>query len=979
MQHKNIYQLICIISLVSLFGLNAPMQSNAKSSSTGARPDGLSPTSIHAVESILPFFVDVGQIDISINALGTLSSSGYIEIEKPNMLATVRAAYLLAATTGFSYYSQGPLADGDVLLDGYPVNWTVITETSISSYNHLADVTDLVWLKYNTSLPGIVSFLINEADTYRTDGVVLVVIYNNPLQSVNNTIALLFGAQNVAGDSFEITFTEPIDTDNESLVLDMSLGISYGAQACNSGQYSQIDVNGNRLSTSAGGEDDGICNNGALITVGGLGDSNSNPADPFQNDNGDPRQDDELYDLKPFVSDGDTKITVDTLNPSADDNIFMAAFRLTSQATVSTQPKRPVIFIPGFGGSRLNEGDEEIWPAPLRLINDNDDAHLDALILTEAGLDPPESNISVGDDIVRRVVIDIYDGTVNTLEDLGYTENDDLFVFPYDFRKDISTTASILEDFISIKLGDTQGTVDIIAHSQGGLVTKQCVLRPSCAEKVNSVAILGTPFAGAPGVIQLLEYGARIPDNLIGYAIGVSPNRSKIISQNWPNTYQLIPGPNFYALYGKEYFIYDRDLDGDGNLEGALNYESMKSFLSDRHNATLVDRGEEFQQIDGIANWINGTNGVNVVIFAGTGLPTMTEIREHEWHIGPITYVDVDFSESNTGDETVNAISVALRNEFGVDFTGDNVNIFYMDNVNHGQLPKNRTLLQYVTTIFANAPDRSEASNLNLATASMIPELPPPPQEILTEPTYVYGRQFLFSGEVNVDIYDELGNRTGRGDDDKIEAKALGTTYTEIGNTVSIFVHGNGTYTMTVQGQDAGHFDLKARTVEESIENRQVLFSGVPYESNMEKFRLVYNTEIPQAEDILEADKDGDGIYEIALTPDGDISGEVLNDVIPPLTTINLEGEELNGAYKGSVQVTLTAIDPDAGSGIATILYSLDGGNTLQEYSEPFTIKIPGTTEIHALAIDKAGNRETNAKSQSVNILSNMYLPLLLH
>jgi hypothetical protein len=59
------------------------------------------------------------------------------------------------------------------------------------------------------------------------------------------------------------------------------------------------------MTTSAGGEDDGESADGALITAGGLDDSNANPADPYATDNGDPRQDDELYDLIPFVSNGD--------------------------------------------------------------------------------------------------------------------------------------------------------------------------------------------------------------------------------------------------------------------------------------------------------------------------------------------------------------------------------------------------------------------------------------------------------------------------------------------------------------------------------------------------------------------------------------------------------------------------------------------------------------------------------------------------
>ena len=47
-----------------------------------------------------------------------------------------------------------------------------------------------------------------------------------------------------------------------------------------------------------------------------------------------PRSDDELYNLIPFVKNGDTSITVDTLNPSNDDNIFFAGFFLGSTTAI---------------------------------------------------------------------------------------------------------------------------------------------------------------------------------------------------------------------------------------------------------------------------------------------------------------------------------------------------------------------------------------------------------------------------------------------------------------------------------------------------------------------------------------------------------------------------------------------------------------------------------------------------------------------
>ncbi|MHC1576854.1 MAG: PEF-CTERM sorting domain-containing protein, partial [Methanosarcinaceae archaeon] len=235
-------------------------------------------------------------------------------------------AYLFTA----SVWGGSAIADGAVTLNGNGVNWN----GSINSghgYNYWADVTPIVKPVIEAAASGITSMTIGESDSYNIEGHVLAVIFDDPSET-DNTIVLLFGAQNINGDTFNIGLADPIDTTDPNLVLDMSLGISFGHQGYT--QYSLVDVNGVRLTTAAGGEDDGQALDGALMTVGGLGDSNANPANPNATPNGDPYFDDELYNLIPFVSDGDTNIGVYTKNPSNDDNIFFSAFFMGSTTAV---------------------------------------------------------------------------------------------------------------------------------------------------------------------------------------------------------------------------------------------------------------------------------------------------------------------------------------------------------------------------------------------------------------------------------------------------------------------------------------------------------------------------------------------------------------------------------------------------------------------------------------------------------------------
>jgi len=280
--------------------------------------------------SIVPEITEVGKISWSIDGLGMVGTSGTIQVEKPAG-ATVKSAYMFAATIGSSGYH---LAAGDIQIDGTPVTWDIAdipTNPPLNSFNYMGDVTSIVKSKIDSAPAGRVDFTITESPTASIDGEILAVIFNDPTQTTDNTVVLLFGAQKQTGDDFNIGLGEPLDLSDPNLALDLSLGISYSAQP---GQNSIIDVNGVRITSSAGGDDDGIgpLANGELLTVGGLDDTTANPEDP--NGSGDKRYDDELYTLLPFVKTGDTQILVHSQNPSNDDNIFFAGLFIRSATAI---------------------------------------------------------------------------------------------------------------------------------------------------------------------------------------------------------------------------------------------------------------------------------------------------------------------------------------------------------------------------------------------------------------------------------------------------------------------------------------------------------------------------------------------------------------------------------------------------------------------------------------------------------------------
>ncbi|MEM1056100.1 MAG: Ig-like domain-containing protein [Bacteroidota bacterium] len=283
--------------------------------------------------SLSPFFNATGNLTLSIDGTGIDEASGAIDVDKPAG-ATVSRAFLFTAQTPGS-----PLADGAVTLNGTSISYDeVVTGVLFSGIDvGRADVTSIVAALLDAAAAGITSVSYTESSTSTTDGSVLAVVFNDP-NADENSVSLLFGVQAPTGDNFSIALASPFD-DSETDIL-LSLGISFGFQNGSTNQASIIDVNGNRLTSSAGGFDDctdlGIsgCNNGELITVGGIGDDAANPPDPNQGAPVADRYDDELYTLDPFIGNGATSINVFSQNPSNDDAVFFAGFQFFGAAAI---------------------------------------------------------------------------------------------------------------------------------------------------------------------------------------------------------------------------------------------------------------------------------------------------------------------------------------------------------------------------------------------------------------------------------------------------------------------------------------------------------------------------------------------------------------------------------------------------------------------------------------------------------------------
>jgi hypothetical protein len=304
-----------------------------------------------------------GHGGVSTDGLGQNTTGGTIQAEVPAG-STVVQAYLYG-----TYFSTNSPDDAQRTID---FDGTSVLLTFLQGANNLAtaraNVTAQVAAKVGSG-GGITDFAINN-DPGNLDGVALVVIYSNPALP-QTTVAVLDGAAAQDGDTTTFTFAGPINPTAPGFLASMAIGSGFSFQGaaghvCGGGQFSTINVNSQLLSSCAGNYDDGVGNNGGLITVGGVGDSfdNPTPADA-------PPTDDELYNLVPFLKIGDTQLVIQTANPSHDDNLFLAVIATSADARVTTEVCNDGQDNDGDG--LVDKDDPDCQPPPENCTNGVDD------------------------------------------------------------------------------------------------------------------------------------------------------------------------------------------------------------------------------------------------------------------------------------------------------------------------------------------------------------------------------------------------------------------------------------------------------------------------------------------------------------------------------------------------------------------------------------------------------------------------------
>lgn len=510
-----------------------------------------------------------------------------------------------------------------------------------------------------------------------------------------------------------------------------------------------------------------------------------------------------------------------TSTPSGTGSLVSGNINYTPWIARDPSLPNPVIIIPGIMGSYLykeSDPDEEVWMNLSKMLFPGDDEYLKDLALSESGESLYKFNYP---DIIRETGLlifkrDNFEGLIQSLLNNGFEENESLFVFPYDWRMDISEIAESLKhkmDEVKLKTGAQE--VDIVAHSMGGLIIKE-YLMTFAGNSVNKFINIGTPHTGSPKTFVSI---------ISGYTdIGIlNMETIKYISQNMPSVYQLLPSQNYFG--GSEnYYVFD-GINGNKRL----TYEDTKRYLKDSgRNASLVDRANDFhQEIDSLDPADYGVETYNIV---GCGEPTLGQIfildkKDDEYYYA-IKMID--------GDGTV-----PIRSAEAMSAT----KTYYAKDVKHATMSSASGVKELVVSLLNKDNNASLSSNV-----SESPDFCGIPD----------GQLVSFHSPITLDVYDSFGNHAGPNADGDIENNIEGVVYEVIENNKFAYLPSGKNYIVKGQATSDGSFDVRVEDIKGGEVTSTTLFSDIPLTLST-KVEMIMDGDIPSG---VLIDKDGDNSFE---------------------------------------------------------------------------------------------------------------------
>ena len=616
--------------------------------------------------------------------------------------------------------------------------------------------------------------------------------------------------------------------------------------------------------------------------------------------------------LAPDLPGGDYPMTASAVT----DKTYSGATSLTI-----AEAKVPLIFVPGIMGSKLYCDGENWWPA---FAGDKGGARFQALALADHG----NAESTCGTDLTPDRIVgtaftifDQYDKTIDALVAAGYVPGRTLFTYPYDWRKSVTAGAvGLLAKIDAVRAQTHAPQVDIMAHSQGGLVTRAALTDPASIGKVRRVLTMATPFYGAAKLLSVLITGAPcVPGNvfdfqLLFWHVAYCPTDGPTVQQvlrTLPGAHDLLPSLSYFAavrppirrdgvaLTPAEYQSYVRSVSDPVIVDSAFRYHATYDALGP------ADPNVQWKQIVG--------HGELTTTIGNVFLSSDPELQ---W--ATVQYTD--------GDGTVPSGSAESGGLFPTGRT---------DRIDHMGIATSSCTLEYAVEYFTFPTSPAFGGCVTADTASTTRTF------TRAQTVAPAGVELAVDGSLTAVVTDGSGHSTDGATDDTAVANS---DYNAEGASQSFLFRDPGSYHATITATAPGMTRVRVRSLGLDGPLAQALFL-VPTLPSGARLSLDFSSGDVAATRI-DADLNGDGTTDEVLAPDAVTSGVAANDTTAPTVAGGATLADLS-----SSTVTLTADDSE--SGVAHIYYRIGSGDE-QTYTGPFTVPMFSTISFRAM--DEAGN-----------------------
>ncbi|RLT45300.1 MAG: alpha/beta fold hydrolase [Chloroflexi bacterium] len=534
-----------------------------------------------------------------------------------------------------------------------------------------------------------------------------------------------------------------------------------------------------------------------------------------------------------------------------------------------------------------------------------------------------------------------------------------LFVFPYDWRQSNVISAQSLKKYVGcIQSYYPDSQINIIAHSMGGLVSRRYILDNPQDHHVDKLITIGTPWLGAPKILNVLENGEFF-DHDWQHSLLIGKDELRTLVAHFDGAHELIPSQTYCQLNGGRCPFTEAgwNVNRKNGDHETYSYTALVEMLNDRYPLDRQNgdptkpgnNGKEFHDQVGQDDWSQVQTDVEYHHFLGIQMQpdTISNVTALARCLFSITLGGckraTSFELSLTrGDGTVPPIS-ARRAFPGQSPSGGNITIHevrssgknFDEQASHLGMTQSEDVQNCLLKIL------NEESCPGVVTPGVTERTSPSDEVPQAEPTYY----LTVIGAESATAMDTEGNVTGVISDTYIVNGIPNSSYYPLGErSFMLILPTDEVYTTTFRSGELPLYIELTRSAGEAV-TQAVRYQDLELPSNVTTTLIL----TPEGLQPLRYDSNSDGIAETEVQPTVSVSGVQATDSTPPTVTVS---SVLQG---GGAQVTISAVDDTT---VAHTYYSLDG-EKFQEYTGPFLANVAQTPLVHVFADDTLANRSS--------------------